>query len=82
MLTGAAYPADEVSTERARLADRIRVARSQPAHLAREALLKRIYGNHPYAVQTPDPGSRSARSPRTPCARCTRNGSARPARRW
>jgi zinc protease len=55
VLRGAAYPADEVSTERGRLADRIRVAQSQPAHLAREALLKRIYGRHPYAVQTPTP---------------------------
>jgi zinc protease len=55
VLTGATYPAAEVSTERARLADRIRVALSQPSHLAREALLKRIYGRHPYAVQTPTP---------------------------
>ncbi|HLL68023.1 MAG TPA: pitrilysin family protein [Micromonosporaceae bacterium] len=53
VLTGATYPETEVATERARLADRIRVARSQPSHLARAALLKRIYGTHPYAVQTP-----------------------------
>jgi predicted Zn-dependent peptidase len=26
---------------------------SQPAHLARVALLRRMYGNHPYALQTP-----------------------------
>ncbi|HYN94607.1 MAG TPA: pitrilysin family protein [Pilimelia sp.] len=51
---GATYPAEEVTTERERLADRIQVARSQPAHLAREALLRRVYGTHPYAVQTPD----------------------------
>jgi predicted Zn-dependent peptidase len=31
------------------------VAQSQPAHLARVALLKRVYGSHPYAVQTPKP---------------------------
>jgi zinc protease len=55
VLTGATYPAGEVSTERGRLADRIRLAQSQPAHMAREALLKRIYGKHPYAVQTPTP---------------------------
>jgi zinc protease len=54
VLTGASYPADEVSTERSRLADRIKVAKSQPAHLARVALLKRIYPGHPYAVQTPE----------------------------
>ncbi|MGH3711951.1 MAG: M16 family metallopeptidase [Micromonosporaceae bacterium] len=55
VLTGAAYPAHEVATERERLADRIRVALTQPAHLARVALLKRVYGRHPYAVQTPSP---------------------------
>lgn len=53
VLHDAAYPANEVMTERERLADRIQVALSQPAHLARVALLKRMYGNHPYAVQTP-----------------------------
>ena len=31
-----------------------RSPRRQPAHLARVALLKRVYGTHPYAVQTPD----------------------------
>ncbi|MEU5787740.1 pitrilysin family protein [Micromonospora purpureochromogenes] len=55
VLTDATYPADWVGTERDRLIDRIQVAQSQPAHLARTALLKRIYGNHPYAVQTPEP---------------------------
>jgi zinc protease len=55
VLTDASYPAEEVTTERARLGDRIRVAQSQPSHLARVALLKRIYGKHPYAIQTPTP---------------------------
>jgi predicted Zn-dependent peptidase len=55
VLTGAAYPAAEVATERDRLVDHIQVAQSQPAHLARVALLKRMYGDHPYAVQTPSP---------------------------
>ena len=55
VLDDAAYPATEVATERTRLADRIKVAQSQPAHLARTALLKRVYGHHPYAVQTPGP---------------------------
>ncbi|MFG1775495.1 M16 family metallopeptidase [Micromonospora sp. NPDC049051] len=55
VLTDASYPNDDVATERDRLVDRIQVARSQPAHLARTALLRRIYGTHPYAVQTPEP---------------------------
>jgi zinc protease len=55
VLGGAVYPDEEVTTERSRLADRIRVAQSQPSHLARVALLKRVYGGHPYAIQTPEP---------------------------
>jgi zinc protease len=55
VLTGATYPEDEVDTERSHLADRLKVALSQPSHLVRVALLKRIYAGHPYAVQTPQP---------------------------
>jgi predicted Zn-dependent peptidase len=55
VLTDPAYPAEEVATERERLVDHIQVAESQPTHLVRTALLKRIYGRHPYAVQTPEP---------------------------
>jgi zinc protease len=54
VLTGASYPESEVDTERARLADRIDLALSQPSHLVRVAMLRRLYGGHPYAVQTPD----------------------------
>ncbi|HEY1486633.1 MAG TPA: pitrilysin family protein [Micromonosporaceae bacterium] len=53
VLQSATYPADEVATERERFADRIQIARTQPAHLVRVALLKRVYGSHPYAIQTP-----------------------------
>ncbi|MET0424027.1 MAG: insulinase family protein, partial [Actinoplanes sp.] len=55
VLTDPAYPNEEVATERERLVDHIQVALSQPSHLARTALLKRMYGRHPYAVQTPEP---------------------------
>ncbi|MFI5843542.1 M16 family metallopeptidase [Catenuloplanes sp. NPDC051500] len=55
VLTAARYPAEEVATERARLVDYIQVAQSQPQHVARTALLKRVYGRHPYAIQTPEP---------------------------
>jgi zinc protease len=53
VLQTATYPTEEVTTERERLADRIQIARTQPGHLVRVALLKRVYGTHPYAVQTP-----------------------------
>jgi zinc protease len=55
VLTGATYPGEEVGTERDRLVDRLQVLATQPAHLARVALLRRMYGEHPYAVQTPLP---------------------------
>lgn len=55
VLTGATYPEREVRTESDRLADRIQIAFSQPAQAVRRALLRRIYGEHPYAVETPEP---------------------------
>jgi predicted Zn-dependent peptidase len=55
ILTDPTYPAEEVATERERLVDHIQVAQSQPGHVARTALLKRMYGRHPYAIQTPEP---------------------------
>jgi zinc protease len=54
VLTDPAYPAEEVATERDRLVDNIQVAGTQPSHLARTALLKQMFGKHPYAVQTPE----------------------------
>ena len=53
VLSGATYPADEVTIERERFVDRIQIANTQPGHLVRKALLKRVYGTHPYAIQTP-----------------------------
>jgi zinc protease len=56
VLTGAAYPEKEVGIERERLADRLEIAASQPAHAVRQVLLRRLYGGHPYGTETPDPG--------------------------
>ncbi|WP_027342691.1 M16 family metallopeptidase [Hamadaea tsunoensis] len=53
VLTDANYPTNEVETEQARLIDRLQVLQSQPSHLARVALQRRMYADHPYAVQTP-----------------------------
>jgi zinc protease len=63
VLSDAAYPAGEVAAERARLADHVRVAKTQPAYLAREALNRRMYGRHPYAVQTAEPEQLAAVRP-------------------
>ena len=55
LLTGATYPDDRVEGERDRVAERIAIARSQPGVIARTALAARRYGEHPYAIQLPDP---------------------------
>ena len=54
VVTGARYPSGPVEGERERVAERIAIARSQPAVLARAALAARRYGSHPYAVQLPE----------------------------
>jgi zinc protease len=53
-LTGATYADEEVGRERARLVERIAVARSQPSVIAREALQKHRYGDHPYTREMPE----------------------------
>ncbi len=60
VLTEATFPVAEVETEQARLVDRIQVALSQPSHLVRVALLRRVYGDHPYALQTAEIADLSA----------------------
>ncbi len=60
----AAYPKREVTGERDRLVDELAIARSQPAVLAREALLARLYGKHPYAVEIPSPKALESVTPK------------------
>jgi predicted Zn-dependent peptidase len=53
LLVEATYPDDPVEGERDRVAERIAIAASQPAVIARAALASRRYGDHPYAVVIP-----------------------------
>jgi predicted Zn-dependent peptidase len=55
VLTDATYPAKEVAAERDRLGDRLEMANSQPAQVARKAMQRRYFGDHPYAIQVPEP---------------------------
>jgi predicted Zn-dependent peptidase len=55
-LTSASFPDDEVATERARLVERLTIARSRAGVVAGEALARRMYGDHPYAHDLPQPG--------------------------
>jgi predicted Zn-dependent peptidase len=54
VLTGAAYADDEVSRERDRLVERITMAEAQPGVIARKALQRRRYGDHPVAREMPE----------------------------
>jgi zinc protease len=53
-LTGASYADDEVLREKARLVERIAMAKSQPTVIARQALQKHRYGDHPATREMPE----------------------------
>ncbi|MFP5023216.1 M16 family metallopeptidase [Pseudonocardia phyllosphaerae] len=53
VLTGATHPDDEVARERDRLVERIAVARAQPRTVAREALQRLRFGDHPIVSEMP-----------------------------
>lgn len=53
VLTAAAHPDPEVLRERTRLVERITVARAQPRTIAREALQRKRFGDHPIAKEMP-----------------------------
>ena len=53
LLTSASYPKREVEGERDRLVQELAIHRSSAGVVAREALMARMYGDHPYAVDLP-----------------------------
>ncbi|MBP2476587.1 putative Zn-dependent peptidase [Crossiella equi] len=53
LLTGASYPDEEFGRERERLVNAISLARSEPGTIAREALQKHRYGDHPFVHEVP-----------------------------
>ncbi|HEV3211972.1 MAG TPA: pitrilysin family protein [Acidimicrobiales bacterium] len=57
VLTSATYPAHEVEGDRARTADQVTIALSQPETVATEAISKRLFGRHPYGAEMPRPGA-------------------------
>jgi zinc protease len=54
-LTSPAYAPEEVARERARLVERLSVSLAQPGVIARKALQRRRYGDHPFAHEMPEP---------------------------
>ena len=63
LLTEPAYPKRDVEGERDRLSQEILIARSQPSVVAGEALLQRLYGDHPYAHDLPQSADVDAVTP-------------------
>ena len=53
VLTAATHPDGEVARERDRLVERISVARAQPRTIAREALQRKRFGDHPITREMP-----------------------------
>lgn len=54
VLTSAAYPDGEIARERDRLVERITMAEAQPGVIARKALQRKRFGDHPYAHEMPE----------------------------
>jgi len=55
LLAEPAFPKGEVEIERARKAQEVLLQRSEPEVIARVALRRRLFGDHPYALGLPDP---------------------------
>jgi zinc protease len=53
VLTAARHPDNEVTRERERLVERITLARAQPRTIAREALQRKRFGDHPITREMP-----------------------------
>ncbi len=60
VLTGATYTDAEVARERDRLVERITVALAQPRTIAREALQRKRFGDHPITREMPRPDAVTA----------------------
>lgn len=54
VLTAATHPDAEVARERDRLVERLAVARAQPRTIAREALQRKRFGDHPITREMPE----------------------------
>lgn len=55
VLTAPVYATAEVATERDRLVERLSIARARSGVVASEALSRRMWGEHPYALDLPTP---------------------------
>lgn len=63
VLTEPIYARDEVTSERARQIERLTIARSRPGVVAGERIAERMWGQHPYALDLPQPDAVAAVTP-------------------
>jgi predicted Zn-dependent peptidase len=63
LVTEPAYAKDDVATERDRLVEKLTIARARPGVVASEALGRRMWGEHPYALDLPEPDDVAAVTP-------------------
>lgn len=63
VLTEPAYAKPEVATEQERLVEKLTIARSRPGVVASETLGRRMWGEHPYAVDLAQPDAVAAVTP-------------------
>src|SRR6478609_6991001 len=63
VLTEATYDADEFATERDREVERLTIARSRSGTIASERLAQRMWGDHAYAHDLPQPDAVAATTP-------------------
>lgn len=63
LLVAPAYAKADVDTERERLVENLTIARARPGVVASEALGRRLWGEHPYALDLPLPDDVAAVTP-------------------
>jgi zinc protease len=63
VVTAPVYAKDEVATERDRLVEKLSIARARSGVVASEALSRRMWGEHPYALDLPTPDAVAAVTP-------------------
>jgi zinc protease len=63
VLTEATYESGEVAIERDRQVERLTIARSRAGTVASEAVARRMWGEHPYALDLPLPEAVAATTP-------------------
>ena len=63
VVTDPAYAKEEVGTERDRLVEKLTIARARPGFIAAETLGRRMFGTHPYALDTPEADAVAAVTP-------------------